>query len=249
VIRRNTDESLRDLERRVEGGDRQAALALWREQSRSGLVREDYAAPVFLVDTSLGQVTLTPLDERTIRIEIGQRDVPVGAGPMERRRRVDLAPMVLNRVPCRGFVTYHYYDEALFREIVGERQERAWSYAESTLKSYVPGFAPYGAAQDDRGRWEVEESLSLKRVDRAERHYGVSGVEAITLLTPITNRWAATNRRIMLEAEAGSTSNQIIRQREDYEKALEALRTEEEKISDLMVHEAQVRSALRSGAQ
>jgi len=246
-MRRNSDESIRGLERRVEDGDRQAALALWREQTRAGLERDDFDAPVFIVVTPLGGVAFRPYDEQTIRVGIGERDVAVGSGPERLRQKITLPTMTLNRIPCRGYVQYHYYDEARLQEIVGDRPERAWSYAETTLKPYVPGFAPYRADRE-RSRWDINESLSLKRVDRNHGFDDASDAakaRLITMLTPIVNQWAAANKRIMLEAELGSTSNQIVRQRGDYEKALEALQVEENKIADLVIHESQVRDTLR----
>ena len=247
AMRRNSDESVRGLERRAEEGDRQAALALWREQNRLGIERKEHDSSVFIVETPLGEVAMRPYDERTIRVEVGERDVAVGSGPTRLRQKITLPTMTLNRIPCRGYVQYHYFDEARLKEIIGDRPERAWSYAESRLKPYVPGFAPY-SADLERGRWDIAESMSLKRVDRNHGFDDASDAAKARLtamLTPLVNQWATVNKKIMLEAEAGSTSNQIIRQRGEYEKALEALRVEETELADLVIHEAQVRSALR----
>lgn len=93
-MRRNADESLRDLERRAAEGDRHAALALWREQTRAGIEREDYDSPAFVVETPLGQVVLRPYNERAIRVSVGERDVAVGSGPTRQRQRVMFPPMI-----------------------------------------------------------------------------------------------------------------------------------------------------------
>jgi len=247
-MRRNHDEKTRDLERRAAEGDRQAALSLWREQNRSGIERPDHDTDVFLVDTSLGQVALYVYNERTIAVRIGESDVPVGSGSRERRKKVTLPPMVINRVPCRGYVTYHYYDEADFAAIVGDRNERSWTMNQEELKRHVPGFAPFSIETEGRPTSNIQESIRLKRADR---NYGLDDASdsakerVLSVLTPIVNKWAADNKRAMLEAERSYVSNQIASRREEYEKAIAALQAEEAKIADLVIREIQVRNELR----
>lgn len=254
-MRRNGgDERFRELERATEAGDLQAATALLREEARRGVTRDHYDNAKYLVDTPLGQVSFSPQSERTIYVQMGERDVEIGTGSDYRRQKVTLAPVEINRVFCQGNLHYHYYDEASFEELVrGSEKPEYWSFWLRDMKSYVPGFAPYSASRqekNDRLVIEVFPSLSLKRSDRRSVANDDASDSAkkkfLAIMTPVVNQWAAAHKREMLEAEAGSANNKIVRQLETYREALEKLTEIESGLAVQVVREAQARAELRS---
>lgn len=250
---RNGDERFRELERMVEAGDAQAAITLLREETRRGIERDHYDDAKFVVETPLGGVSFAPQNERTIYVQIGERDVEIGTGNRDRRRKVTLVPVEINRVPHYGNIHYHYYDEASFSELVRGQKPEHWSFWLRDMKTYVPGFAPYTASRrelNDTFAAEVHPSLYLKRSDRRMSSNDDASDSAkkkfLAIMTPIVNQWASSHKREMLEAEAGSANNRIVRQMEEYREALEKLTEIESLLGAQVVREAQARAELRS---
>lgn len=136
----------------------------------------------------------------------------------------------------------------MFAAIVGDRLREHWTRYQDDLYGHVPGFAPFSIDTESRPTANISKTVYLKRTDRnfgLDDASNAAGDRLIAVLTPIVNQWATANKRIMLEAELGSTGAKITQQRSGYERALETLRAEEDKIADLVIHEAQVRNALR----
>lgn len=251
MLRRNSDDRLRELERLVLQGDAKAAIALLREEARRGEERDYAATSTFLVDTPLGQVSFTPVSERDIFVQFGS-EVEVGTGDRYGRPKVRLQPLVINRVPHQGNAHFIYCDEARLAEITkGVSNPEHWSYYARELRSYVPGFAPLSAHKRERGEgYEISKSVWLKRADR---RFGLEDATASAerkftdALVPVVNAWAAAHKREMLEAEIHNVNNEIGRKLEDYRKALAELDAVEAKLADLVIHEVQAKDALRRG--
>lgn len=250
MLRRNSDDRLRELERLVLQGDQKAAIALLREETRRGEERDYSTSATFLVDTPLGQVAFTPVSERDIYVEFGG-EVSTGSGDRFGRPKVQLPPLVINRVPHRGNAHFLYYDEAQFAEFTKGLRPEHWAGYARDLQRYVPGFAPYSVSKTERGNgYNYSKSLWLRKADR---NFGLTEASSaaerkfVDVLVPIVNRWAADHKREMLEAEIGNANNEIRRQQENYRELLTKLDELEAKLAELVIHEVQVKDALRRG--
>lgn len=219
-MRRNGDEDLRELERAAESGDLRSAVQLHRARTRKSEVRKDTKNARFLWDTPLGQMFLTPQDERTIYIIFGS-EVTLESGV-----RHALPPVVISRVPYRGQVHYTYFDE-----------DGAFvAYRDPPVK---PPAGPVAYRSTN---------LFMHRTDRfSSRNDATAAGEKkfLDTLTPLVNNWASQNKKWLLRAEANKTSDEIKSLNNDFEKAAQALAEIEDKIGKLVVHELQVERALR----
>lgn len=210
--RRNMDNDLRDAERAARAGDASAALRVYDLRLRAGAARELQSRPTFLVDApGFGQLSITPVDEREVRVEFG-RDVRIGSGEDYARQRVVLPPYVLRGVPHRGDVRFTYRDGAGFTVDVEGGSQRAW----------------------------------IHRTDQFHVEATKAAAAAILrALTPIVSTWAAGHRREMLDAEAISVNNDVVRAAEEVDKARQALSEAEGKLSNFMLRELAVEDAIR----
>lgn len=219
MTRRNADDRLRELERRVTQGDLSALLLLHQQRKRTGQRREHYESPSFVANApGLGDFMISPQDERTIFVRFGTRE-RVGSGDLYSRQEVDFPPFVIRGVGHDGLGHFMWYE--------GE------------------GFVPLGPAIP--GRTYREDTM--RSIDRAGvlgvRATHAARQTILARLTPAVNAWAAAHRREMLEAEAGKASNAVLSTDKKVDAAVEALEEAQQELSAALLREIEVEEALR----
>lgn len=218
-MRRNMDDDLREAERAARSGDTQAALRVYDMRRRRDGERDHQSKTTFLVDArGFGQIALTPLTERELRVEFG-RDVRIGpSGGYQ--AKTDLPPYVVRGVPHRGDVRFIYYEGEGFVALGPKKDTGHSTYRDSTAWLY----------RTDQFHTEASKAARDKIVQ---------------VLTPIVNAWAASHRREMLDGEAAQVSNDVMSAAQDVDKARAALAEVEAKLADLVLRELAVEDAIR----